>query len=68
MKTKKMLAWSDVLERDMPEQAKITNEIRRQTAQQSDRFRGSVRLSIGHFWTDDEYQQFRNEVLNTPLP
>lgn len=68
MKIKKMLGWQAVIERDMPEQPKITEDIREQTKDHSDRFRGSVRLSAGRFWTDAEYQQRRTKVLSTQLP
>jgi hypothetical protein len=62
------LNWSDVIGRDLPEQPPITEEIRQQTIRESKRFRGSVRLSIGRFWTEEEYSQWRNKVMNTPLP
>jgi hypothetical protein len=68
VKIKKMSGWRAVIEKDMPEQPKITEEIRQQTIAHSDRFRGSVRLSTGRFWTDEEYQERRKKVLNTPLP
>jgi hypothetical protein len=68
MKIKEMLEWREVIGRNMPEQPKITEEIRQHTIKQSARFRGSVRLSTGTFWTDEEYQRRRTEVLNTPLP
>lgn len=65
---KNPLDWHEVIERDMPEQPKITEEIRRETIAQSGRFRGGVRLATGTFWTDEEYQRLRTEVMNTPLP
>jgi hypothetical protein len=68
MKIKKLLGWRAVIGRDMPEQPRITEEVRQQTIAQSARFRGSVRLSMGAFWTDDEYERARAEVLSKPLP
>jgi hypothetical protein len=64
----KTLDWREVIDRDMPEQPKITEEIRQQTIDHSARFRGGVRLANGIFWTDDEYERQRAEVMNTPLP
>lgn len=31
-------------------------------------FRGSVRISMGRFWTDKNYKKYRDRILNTPLP
>jgi hypothetical protein len=65
---KKLLTWREVVERDMPEQAKITESVRDETIKESARFRGSVRLSTGAFWTDEEYRVTRKKILETPLP
>lgn len=65
---KNLLTWREVVGIDMPEQARITNEIRAETMKESARFRGSVRLVTGLFWTDDDYERFRKEILKTPLP
>jgi hypothetical protein len=68
-KTMKLpLKWNEVVGLNMPEQPKITEEIRRQTIADSGRFRGGVRLATGTFWTNDEYEKLRTEVMNTPLP
>jgi hypothetical protein len=64
----KLLGWRAVIRRNMPEQPKISEDIRQHTIEHAARFRGSVRLSTGAFWTDDEYERERNKALNTPLP
>ncbi len=38
------------------------------TSKFSSKHRGSVRLSMGLFYTDEEWAQKRKEVLNRPLP
>ncbi|MGO8766362.1 MAG: hypothetical protein ACLQSR_14645 [Limisphaerales bacterium] len=60
--------WDEVVGLDMPEQSAITEEVRAETLKEASRFRGSVRLVTGHFWTDEEYTRERKKVLNTPLP
>jgi hypothetical protein len=57
-----------VLNRSLPIPRRITNETRKQTKKESHRFRGSVRISNGNFYTDDEYENQRQRILNTPLP
>ena len=68
MKIKQLLGWRAVIRRNMPEQPPITDEIRRHTIEHSARFRGSVRLSTGSFWTNDEYEKERGKAMSTPLP
>jgi hypothetical protein len=68
MKIRQLLGWREVINRNMPEQPAITEDIRRHTIEHSARFRGSVRLSTGAFWTDEEYEREREKVLSTPLP
>jgi len=68
MKISQLLVWRSVIRRNMPEQPKITDDIRRHTIEHSARFRGSVRLSTGAFWTDEEYERERDKALSTPLP
>jgi hypothetical protein len=60
--------WDEVVCADMPEQSAITEEVRAETLKEASRFRGSVRLVTGLFWTDEDYARERNKVLNTPLP
>ena len=60
--------WEELINVDFPEAPHITEEARELTKRESNRFRGSVRMSLGEFWTEEEYEQFREKVLNTPLP
>jgi len=60
--------WKDLIDVDLPRIGPITEQTRETTKEQSVRFRGSVRLSEGRFKTDQEYEEYRNRVLNTPLP
>ncbi len=43
----------------------MTEETRQLTKKESDRFRGSVRISCGKFYTDDEFHYFGNETIDT---
>jgi hypothetical protein len=65
---KTLLRWNEIVSRDMPEQPAITKSVRSETLKEASRFRGSVRLVTGTFWTDEEYQSERTKVLSTPLP
>ena len=47
---------------------KVTSKTRANTISESNRFRGSVRIALGRFYTDDEYEKRRKRILNTPLP
>jgi len=59
--------WFEVLEVILPP-PRITEETRRYTIENAQRFRGGMRISTGRFWTDREYEEYRARVLNTPLP
>lgn len=59
--------WDELLETDFPD-IKFTKETVKSAMKNSARYRGSVRFSLGLFWTDDEYEKYRKKVLNTPLP
>jgi hypothetical protein len=65
MDTKKLV---DLVDRDFPESGPVTSEARDAAKKLAGRFRGSVRVSTGRFWTDEEYQRHRAAVLRTPLP
>lgn len=60
--------WLDVLDRDFPDTGPITKEIVAETQRLSGKHRGSMRISTGRIWTDDEYNRRRDEVKKTPLP
>jgi len=52
----------------MPEQPRITAEIREKTMKASPRFKGDVRPALGLLWTDEKYERPRSEVPGMPLP
>jgi hypothetical protein len=60
--------FNRLVDEDFPDPGPITDKVREITQKESGRFRGSVRLSLGRFWTDKEYEEYRKKVLNTPLP
>ena len=47
---------------------KIDESTRERVKQFAFRYRGSVRISSGRIYTDEEYEKRREKVLNTPLP
>ena len=47
---------------------KVTQKSRAHTIKESHRFRGSVRIGCGKFYTDDEFEARRKKILSTPLP
>ena len=59
--------WKNLIDVDMPQLGPITEQTRRQAIQYNHRFRGSVRIALGKFWTDEEYEKYREEQLK-PLP
>jgi hypothetical protein len=60
--------WSEVLYSAFPALGEITDAARETTRLHSQRFRGSMRMSTGRFYTTDEYNQKRKEVLAKRLP
>jgi hypothetical protein len=65
---KNLLPWHEVVNVNMPEQPRITAEIREKTMKASPRFKGDVRPALDLLWTDEEYEHPRSEVFGTPLP
>lgn len=55
------------IDKNFPDYGPISNLTRSVTKGESPRFRGSIRLSTGAFWTDEEFRQLKEEVLSTPL-
>jgi len=64
----KPLDWTEVVDRDMPDTSIITSEMRSDTIENTGRFRGSVRLAMGLFFTTEDYERKRKRILETPLP
>jgi hypothetical protein len=60
--------WKDLIDVDPPKDTPITEETREQAQKEACRYRGSVRISTGRFYTDQEYKEKREKILNTPLP
>lgn len=65
---RKALGWRDVVDKELPDTSVITSEMREDTIDNSSRFRGSVRLAMGLFFTTEEYERKRKRILETPLP
>ncbi len=53
---------------DFPDMKPITENTKKDVINNSNSYRGSVRLSTGRFFTDSEYQKKKEKVLSTPLP
>jgi len=60
--------FSEVMNHEYPNVFPITQKTISVTLQESQRYRGSVRLALGYIWTDEEYNKFRQEVESKPLP
>lgn len=60
--------WNKLVNIDFPQLREITEETRLFTIANARKFRGNVRLSLGKFLTDSNYEKYRNKILNKPLP
>lgn len=59
--------WKQYIDRSIPPIV-VTKEVREETKREADRFRGSMRISQGLFYTDQEYADMRREELSHKLP
>lgn len=59
--------WKKVIDASIPPIV-VTEEVREETKRESGRFRGSMRISQGLFYTDKEYAEMRQEELKHKLP
>jgi hypothetical protein len=60
--------WRELIDTDFPE-IKITDEVREATiAYATSHLTNDTRVATGRFYTDKEYQQYREKILLTPLP
>ena len=59
--------WEKYIDRSIPPIV-ITEEVREETVQESARCRGSMRISQGLFYTDEEFAETRREELSHKLP
>jgi hypothetical protein len=57
-----------VIDSPLPVSKEVTSKTREDTVKESRRFRGSVRISCGKFWSDKEFESYRERILSTPLP
>jgi len=64
----RLKGWQEVLLEDLPKDSPVTPEVVEMTLKQGKRFRGSMRVSTGRIWTDDDYEKRRRKILATPLP
>jgi len=60
--------WHDVIDVAFPSFGDVTDATKTMTSEHSQRFRGSVRLATGRFYTSLEYETMRKEELAKPLP
>ena len=60
--------FNRIVDENLPDSGPITEEDRLLTKKEGNRFRGALRLSLGRFWIDKEYNDYRDKVLATPLP
>ncbi len=58
----------NIIESAYPDFTPVTNATKRINEKNSSRFRGSVRMSTGRFYTDADYEAKRKIILSTPLP
>jgi len=59
--------WKKVIDSSIPPVV-VTEEVRDETKRDSGRFRGSMRISTGLFYTEQEYADMRQEELRHKLP
>ncbi len=59
--------WKKVIDSSIPPVV-VTEEVREETKRDSGRFRGSMRISTGLFYTEQEYADMRREELKHKLP
>lgn len=60
--------WRKVLTEDIPGNLTVTTKTVDVAVSQGRRYRGSMRISTGRIWTDEDYEKRRKKILATPLP
>lgn len=58
----------DLIDVDLPPMGPIKEGDRPQIDKTKDRFRGTVRMAMGKYWTEEEQEAYRKKVLSKPLP
>ena len=64
----KLRNWDEVVFEDIPEPGPITEDVVKKVKVDSNKYRGSVRMASGRIWIDEEFEKYRREILNRPLP
>ena len=62
------MQWKKLIDTDLPSVGVITDVSRKNTKKYAAKYRGSVRISLGRFVTDEEYENHRKKSLSRPLP
>ena len=62
------MQWKKLIDTDLPPMGSITDVSRENTKRYAVKYRGSVRISLGRFLTDEEYENHRKKSLAKPLP
>jgi hypothetical protein len=60
--------WREVLTEDIPRSITVTPKTVEMAVSQGRRYRGSMRISTGRIWTNEDYEKRRAKILATPLP
>ncbi len=59
---------SKLIDRDFPDFTPINDNTIEVAKNESLRYRGSVRIATGKFWTNEQYEKNRERVLSSQLP
>lgn len=62
-----LVDWKKYIDQSLPPIV-VTEEVRDETVRESARFRGSMRISQGLFYTDQEFAETRRDELSHKLP
>lgn len=60
--------FSGIINAHPPKVNPITEETIQVTKSENVRFRGSVRVATGNFWTDDGYATWKKNLMDRKLP
>lgn len=61
-------SWKEALHAELPPGGPVTSETVECVRKHSQRHRGSVRMSNGRIWTDQEMEYRRSREYQRPLP
>jgi hypothetical protein len=60
--------WQDVIDDKLPGIGTVDDKFRQRVKKESNRYRGSIRLSTGRFYTDDEFTARKQKIARMKLP